>query len=139
MRNGAKNLLLEADHRVDRHHVQIAVADRDTGVQRVNDLAVAGVDSDVGRAAVVGNDVTRLNVAQSDLLAGGSLSLGGTRDGLASLSVNPGGEAGAVEGVRAGSAVNVRGADLGLRDGNDALTNGRLRSCLLYTSPSPRD
>ena len=70
MRDGAKSLLLEADHRVDRHHVQIAVADRDTGVQRVNDLAVAGVDSDVGRATVVGNDVTRLNVAQSDLLAG---------------------------------------------------------------------
>ena len=70
MRDGAQFLLLEADHGVDRHHVQIAVADRDTGVQRVDDLAVASVDGNVGSAAVVGDDVARLDVAQRDLLAG---------------------------------------------------------------------
>lgn len=104
----------------------------------MDDLAVADVDSNVGSTAVVGDDVARLQSVQGDLLACVSLCGGGTRDVLANLAVSPGGQAGAVESVRAGCAPGVRSANLGLRDISDALADGGSSRLLLSSRLSCR-
>ena len=86
---------------MNRHVVQVALLNRDAGVKGVDDGAVAGVDTNVGSATVVSNDVTRLQLIQGYRGTGGSLCLRGTRNLLASLSVCPAGQTGAVKGVRA--------------------------------------
>ena len=70
---------------MDRHHAQRALADRNAVVEGVDDHAIASVDSNVGGAAVVDDDVARLDVVQGDRSTRGGLRLRGTRDGLTSL------------------------------------------------------
>ena len=76
---------------MDRHVVQVALLNWDARIQGVNNGSVAGVDTDVGSATVVSDDVTRLQLVQRYWGTSGSLRLRGTRDLLAGLSVSPAG------------------------------------------------
>ena len=80
----------------------------------VDDLAVADVHRDVADRRVVGDQVTRLQLAQRDRRQPACPpEVRGMRH--AGLRPGPRRQAGAVEGVRAGGAVDVGRADLGQR------------------------
>src|SRR5690606_32444784 len=101
-------------------------AHRGTGVRRVDDLTVAGVDADMACAAVEGDDVARLQVGLRDLRPATDLRLAGARDGDPGLLVGPRGEAGAVERVRSGGAPDVGRTDARRCGVENLLTGGDL-------------
>ena len=85
-------------------------------VRGVHDLAVADVDADVAHRAVVEHQVAGLQARLVDTGVPEPICAAGrVRQADAGLGPGHHGEAGAVEGVRAGGAVHVGVADLGQR------------------------
>ena len=85
------------------------------GVRRVHDHAVADVHADVADRAVVEHQVAGLQLGLRDRGAGAHLRARRVRQADAGLRPGRHREAGAVEGARAGGAVDVGVADLGER------------------------
>ena len=90
----------------------------------MDDVAIADVDAHVGGVDTVGGEedqVALLQVGFGDGHAVVDLVLGGPVQGHAELLINVGREAGAVEGLRAGGAVDVGVAHVLQRGGHDGV------------------